>query len=74
MSKGIDSVFVHTGVSKSDLRIMEDLAAEHQLDFDWIQDEILKPLAALRAKEQELDDRSVEKVFEKALNQLERYK
>jgi len=33
-TKGLDTTFVHYGIRKEDLAILESLAAKHDLDFD----------------------------------------
>lgn len=71
MSKGLDASFVHYGIRKADLDLLEALAAKHQLDHGWIQEEILKKFHEARAADKEMDEKSLCKLLEKALGKLE---
>lgn len=71
MNKGLDSSFVHYGIRKADLDLLEALAARHQLDFEWIQEEILKKFHEARAADRDLDEKALCKMLEKALGKLE---
>ena len=42
MKKGLDISFVHYGIRKEDLELIETLCTDHQLDADWVRDDILK--------------------------------
>jgi hypothetical protein len=41
-NKGLDTTFVHFGIRKEDMNLIEALCTEHQLDFDWVKDDLLK--------------------------------
>ena len=41
-NKGLDTTFVHFGIRKEDMNLIEALCPEHQLDFDWVKDDLLK--------------------------------
>ena len=41
-NKGLDTTFVHFGIQKEDMNLIEALCPEHQLDFDWVKDDLLK--------------------------------
>lgn len=71
MNKGLDSSFVHYGIRKADLDLLEALATRHQLDFGWIQEEILKKFHEARAADRDLDEKALCKIVEKALTKLE---
>lgn len=71
MSKGLDASFVHYGIRKADMDLLEALATRHQLDFGWIQEEILKKFHEARAADRDMDERALCKLVDKALGKLE---
>ena len=71
MTKGLDASFVHYGIRQADLNLLEALAQKHQLDFEWIQEEILKKFHEQKNREQNLDEAALCKLIEKALQKLE---
>jgi len=34
--KGLDTTFVHYGIRKEDINLIEALCVGHKLDFDWV--------------------------------------
>ena len=71
MNKGLDSSFVHYGIRKEDLAILENLAGKHQLDWDWILEWVLKPYHEQKTNNDNPDERILIKLIEKALVHLE---
>lgn len=71
MSKGLDTSFVHYGIRKDDLEILESLATKHNLDWDWVLESVLKPYHEQKTKNENPDERVLMKLIEKALTQLE---
>lgn len=69
--KGLDSAFVHYGIRRDDLAILERLADKYQLDWEWIQEEILKKYHEQKTKDETFDERSLIKLIEKAVARLE---
>jgi len=65
--KGLDTTFVHFGIRKEDMALIEVLCTEHKLDFDWIKDHLLKEFHEKKIRNQEIDEKSIEKIIEKAL-------
>ncbi|MEJ7829764.1 MAG: DNA modification system-associated small protein [Segetibacter sp.] len=65
--KGLDTTFVHYGIRKEDLNLIEVLCTEHKLDFDWIKDDLLKEFHERKVRDQEIDNLGIEKIIEKAL-------
>lgn len=43
MKKGIDSTFVHYGIRREDLDTIEQICTRHEVDFDWLKEELLRP-------------------------------
>jgi hypothetical protein len=67
MKKGLDISFVHYGIRKEDLELIETLCNEHQLDADWIRDDILKVYHEKRIQDGDFEGKGIEKLIEKAL-------
>jgi hypothetical protein len=67
MKKGLDLTFVHYGIRKEDMALIETLCASHQLDFDWIKDDVLKAFHDKKTNNQDLEDKTIERLIDKAL-------
>lgn len=65
--KGLDITFVHYGIRKEDISLIEALCVEHKLEFDWVKEDILKEFHERKIRNQDMDEKSVEKIIEKAL-------
>jgi hypothetical protein len=70
--KGLDTMFLHYGIRKEDISLIEALCTEHQLDFDWVKEDLLKEFHEKKIRNQVMDEKSVEKVIEKALLKINR--
>ncbi len=51
MSKGIDQKFVHYGIRKDDLSMIEHISHAEGIDFDWLSEEIRTAIAGLQKGE-----------------------
>ncbi len=71
MNKGLDAAFIHYGIRRMDLDLLESLAQSQDLDFTWIQEEILKVYHEQKAKDPDLDESAFKKIVEKAINRWE---
>lgn len=67
VKKGIDSTFVHFGIRKEDMQLIESIANSHNLDFDWLKDEMLKEFHERKIRNQEIDEKTIERIIDKAL-------
>ena len=65
--KSLDTTFLHYGIRKEDLSMIEVLCTEHQLDFDWVKDDLLKEFHEKKIRNQDMDEKGIEKIIEKAL-------
>ena len=65
--KGLDITFVHYGIRKEDLSLIESLCLAHQLDFEWVKEEVLKEFHERKISNQDMDEKVVHKLIEKAL-------
>jgi len=68
--KGLDTTFLHYGIRKEDMSLIEALCIEHQLEFDWVRDELLKEYHEKKIRNQDIDEKSLEKVIDKALSKI----
>ena len=66
--KGLDTTFIHYGIRREDMQIIEQLCEENQIDFSWLQENILKEFHSLRISNEEIEQKTIEKIIEKALN------
>ncbi len=65
--KGLDITFVHYGIRKEDISLIEVLCTEYKLEFDWIKEDILKEFHERKIRNQDLDEKAIEKIIDKAL-------
>lgn len=70
MSKGLDTAFIHYGIRKEDMDIIKNLTEEQGLDFEWLQENILKEFHNLKINNEDIDNKKIEKIIEKALNKI----
>lgn len=70
MSKGLDTAFIHYGIRKEDMDIIKNLTEEQGLDFEWLQENILKEFHNLKINNEDIDSKRIEKIIEKALNKI----
>ena len=70
MKKGLDRTFITYGIRAEDLSLIETLCTQHQLDFEWVQEEVLKTYHDARIRDRDLDTKGVEKLIERALTRL----
>lgn len=68
--KGLDTTFIHYGIRLDDMEIIKQLCVKHELDFDWIQDNLLKDFHEKKIRNQEIDEKSIEKLIDKALQKI----
>lgn len=67
-NKGLDTTFIHFGIRKDDMDIIETMCLENEVDFTWLQENILREFHSLRINNEEIDQKTIEKIIEKALN------
>ena len=70
INKGLDSAFIHYGIRKEDMEIIQNLTEEQGLDFEWLQENILKEFHNLKINNEDIDSKKIEKTIEKALNKI----
>ncbi|GAB1450266.1 hypothetical protein MASR2M47_03220 [Draconibacterium sp.] len=68
--KGLDTTFLHYGIRKEDISLIETLCTQHQLEFDWVKEDLLKEFHERKIRNLALDEKAIEKVIEKALQKI----
>ena len=68
MNKGLDAMFMHFGIRKDDMALIEKICEENEVDFDWFKDHILKEYHEQKMKHEDLDSKSLQKILENALS------
>lgn len=63
-------MFLHYGIRKEDISLIETLCTQHQLEFDWVKEDLLKEFHERKIRNLALDEKSIEKVIEKALQKI----
>lgn len=70
MSKGIDQKFVHYGIRRDDLSMIEAICHAEGIDFDWLSEDILKAYHAKKVDEIEIDNNSTEEIIRAAIQKI----
>lgn len=70
MAKGIDQKFVHYGIRKDDLSMIEAICDAENIDFDWLSEEILKAYHAKKVDVIEIDDAATEEIIRSAIQKI----
>lgn len=67
MAKGLDGKFLHYGIRKEDLELIRTLCEKHDIDFDWMNEEILRKYHAAKVERIEMNDEETEKIIAEAI-------
>jgi len=70
MAKGLDGKFLHYGIRKEDLDLIRTLGEKHEIDFDWMSEEILRKYHAAKVDKIEMNDEDTEKIIAEAISQI----
>jgi hypothetical protein len=68
--KGLDTTFIHYGIRKEDMSLIETLCNQHNLEFDWVKEELLKEFHEKKISNHDMDDKTLEKLIDKALQKI----
>ena len=68
--KGLDTTFLHYGIRKEDINLIETLCTNHNLDFDWVKEDLPKEFHERKIRNQEIDEKAIEKIIDKALQKI----
>ena len=70
MAKGIDPKFVHYGIRKDDLSMIEAICEVEGIDFEWLSEDILKAYHAKKVDEIEMSDNETEDIIRNAIQKI----
>ena len=70
MAKGIDQKFVHYGIRRDDLAMIEAICDVEGINFDWLSEEVLKAYHAKRVDAIEIDDAATENIIRAAIQKI----
>ena len=70
MASTIDSKFIHYGIRREDLSMIESICDAEQIDFEWLSEEILKAYHAKKVDVIEIDDAATEDIIRAAIQKI----
>lgn len=70
MRKGIDSTFLHYGVRREDLALIEQSCEDSGINAEWLKENILKPYNEERNNQNVVEEKKLTKILKKALKNL----
>ena len=70
MAKGIDPKFVHYGIRKDDLAMIEASCEKEEIDFGWLSEDILKAYHAKKVDVIEMSDSDTEEIIRNAIQKI----
>lgn len=70
MTKGVDRDFIHYGIRREDLRVIEAICNGNDIDYEWLQEEILAKYHNKHIEKVNLDDTEVEKIISSAISKV----
>ena len=68
--KGLDTTFIHYGIRKEDISLIETLCTQHQIDFDWVKEELIKEFHEKKINNQDVEEKTIERLIDKALQKI----
>lgn len=70
MSKGLDSIFLHYGVRKEDMALIEQSCRDNDIDENWLKEYILKPYNEERNNQNVVEEKKLMKILKKAIKNI----
>lgn len=70
MAKGIDQKFVHYGIRKDDLSMIEAICEAEEIEFEWLSEDILKAYHAKKVDVIEMSDNDTENIIRAAIQKI----
>ena len=70
MSKGLDSIFLHYGVRKEDMALIEQSCRDNDIDENWLKEYILKPYNEERNNQNVVEEKKLMKILKKAIKNV----
>lgn len=71
MSKGLDSIFLHYGVRKEDMALIEQSCRDNDIDENWLKEYILKPYNEERNNQNVVEEKKLMKILKKAIKNVQ---
>lgn len=68
--KGLDTLFLHYGVRREDMRVITALCEEMSIEPDWLKEQILKVYHEKKTQNEDLDEKKLKKLLGKALKKM----
>lgn len=69
-NKGIDNVFLHYGIRKEDMELIEQSCRDKEIDAEWLKENILKPYHEERNNQNFVEEKKIAKILKKALKNV----
>jgi hypothetical protein len=69
VSKGLDYDFVHHGIRQEDLKILETIAGQYEINTEWLKN-LLQAFHEKKTKNSEIEDKEITKLIEEYLNKI----
>ena len=69
-NKGLDRRFLHYGIRKGDLEIIESLCDKYELDREWVEEQLLKVYHEHKVDTIEMSGADVVQIVNNAIQQL----
>lgn len=70
MDKSLDTTFLHYGIRKEDMHIIEELCKKNEIDFQWFSQNILKEYHTLKVNNEDFDIKNIEKILKNSLKKI----
>lgn len=70
MAKGIDQKFVHYGIRRDDLQVIETLCEKYEIDVDWMEENVLKAYHEKKVEVTDISDAETENVIRNAIKKI----
>lgn len=70
MVKGIDQKFVHYGIRRDDLQVIETLCEKYEIDVDWMEENVLKAYHEKKVDVTDISDAETENVIRNAIKKI----
>jgi hypothetical protein len=70
MTKGLDSSFLHYGIRKEDMELIRVLCDKHEIDYDWMSQEVLRKYHEKKVDSIEITDKDTESVIRSSIQQI----
>ena len=70
MRKGIDQKLVHYGIRREDLALIEAICEKHDIDFEWLSEEVLRSYHSKKVDVIEMSDSETESIISAAIQKV----